>query len=491
MQGNVNIIDANNTLTTQNLTYNVKTKIGKYSNGGTLQNEETNVSSNIGTYNGYTFQSYFKDNVVISNPKYTIESKELTYNTKSKLIKLLDESTIMTEEATIKSKTGTYDTKSKQAYFTSPTTIETNDEIIYANNIAYNEEKGTALLKGKVHIIDLNNNTRLWSDIADFDKKKNTAHARGNVVLEQEQGKNVLFAKDLKFRRNEGYGIATQHVIVIDTAQHSKLQCEQLEFNQYSSFVVATGQPRIRSLLDKDSLFVRADTIVSVDEKLMWVFQTNDQRTKKVHPYLTLLHADSTYKKLSSDSSQPKIIIAHSNVKMYSDSLQAVCDSLIYLQSKAAYSLFKQPVLWNKNQQANADTIHIYLKDDMLYKMHLIQNAFLLSETGYDTFFDQVSGNYIYAYFQEGKIQQVDVNQNAQSIYYPKDDQNAYIGMDRAESGNIRVYFEDESIIRIVKGNDVKGSTTPIDKLIPDAKFLPSFKRFDSLRPKNKSDILK
>lgn len=45
MKGGVQIIDGSNTLNTEELTYNIRTKIGKYVKGGTIQTDETTISS--------------------------------------------------------------------------------------------------------------------------------------------------------------------------------------------------------------------------------------------------------------------------------------------------------------------------------------------------------------------------------------------------------------------------------------------------------------
>ena len=59
LKGGVQIIDGGNTLITDELTYNIRTKIGKYYHGGTIQTEETTISSEEGNYNGYSQQTIY------------------------------------------------------------------------------------------------------------------------------------------------------------------------------------------------------------------------------------------------------------------------------------------------------------------------------------------------------------------------------------------------------------------------------------------------
>lgn len=59
--------------------------------------------------------------------------------------------------------------------------------------------------------------------------------------------------------------------------------------------------------------------------------------------------ADSTF--ASDEEHEPKIIIANHHVRLFSDSLQAVCDSLSYAQSDSVFRLYRNPILWSKTQQ--------------------------------------------------------------------------------------------------------------------------------------------
>ena len=75
-------------------------------------------------------------------------------------------------------------------------------------------------------------------------------------------------------------------------------------------------------------------------------------------------------------------------------------------------------------------------ENNKLKKLQLINNAFLLSLTGFETYYDQVSGIYIDAYFENNEIQQVHVNQNAESIYFAKDDNEGCINNGRQETAS-------------------------------------------------------
>lgn len=493
MKGGVQIIDGSNTLNTEELTYNIKTKIGKYFKSGTIQTEETTISSDEGTYNGYSQQTYFKKNVVVTNAKYNIESKELTYNIKSKVVKILDESTIISDNSTIHSKNGTYDSKTGNAVFTSRTTVETEDQIIIGNKLTYNDQSGNASATGNCIVVDIKNDTKLFADKVDYNKKTGNGKATNNVVVEKEGGKNMLYAQEAIYNKLNGYVKTSGKVVIIDTEQKSILKAGVVEFNENSNFMLATVSPKLITLAEEDSLFMRADTMMSIrirDQKKLEKININQNRKgeKPIFVY-NLLYADSTFKTLENED-EKEIIIAHVVVKLYSDSMQAVCDSLIYNQNDSSFTLFKKPILWSKNQQADADTIVIHTKENKLQELNLINNAFLLSLTGYDTYYDQVSGTYIDAYFINNDIQRVHVNQNAESLYYGKDDSEAYLGSNKSESAEMTVYFNDKEVQKISCIDNPKQVFTPIDKETDATKFLSTFRLLTEKKPKSKAEIL-
>ena len=493
LKDNVQIIDGGNQLITNELIYNIKTKIGKYAHGGSVQTDGTNVSSEIGTYNGYSQQTYFKNDVVVTNEKYSIQSKELTYNIKTKVVKLLDESTIVTENSTIQTRKGQYDSKTGNAVFDSRTTIENEDQVIIGNRITYNDKQGYAKATGNVFVYDTKNDSKLAADIAEYNKLSGYGKATGSVILEQQGGKTILTSKEVEFNKKTGYAKANQDVVVIDTAEKSKLLCGTLEFNDNSGFMLATKNPKLITLADQDSMFMRMDTLISVRNDLM--NQLSDKKNisgDKKNPTPTwmysLLLADSSYR--NEDDSIRKNLIANHHVKLFSDSMQVVCDSLFYSQTDSIFKLFKAPVVWSKDQQSNADTIILKTIANKLSEVNLIQSALLLSKTGYVGLFNQLSGNFIDAYFIDNQIDKVYVNQNAESIYFEKDDEGACIGANKVASAKINAFFKDKELEHIVLLEQPAGDFTPSDELTDATKFLSTFKLFDDRKPMSKEDIL-
>jgi len=460
MTGSVQIQDERNTLYTESVNYNLKTRIGKYDQGGTLQTEETTVSSGEGTYNVGNKVAYFKKDVLITHPKYTIESGELTYQTQTKVIKFLSPSRIMGETDTVITRGGVYDSKNEKAFFNQRTTLISKDQHVTADILEYEEQSG----KGK---------------------------ATGHVVIEQEQGRQLVFADSMIYNKINGYAKATGQVELWDTLEHSRLESDRVEFNRYSGFMLATGYPHLITKLDNDSLYLRADTLLVMqagDAPLLHYVKHSEGKgmNEKSAVVYNLLYSDSGF--IHKDTLQQKLVMANHRVKVFSDSLQAVCDSLAYSQSDSTFRLFKQPVLWNTRHQAVADTIFLVTRMSKLQRAQLLSSAFLCSESARQLY-DQVGGNFMDAWFRDNELQWVHVNQNAECVYYAKDESGAYVGMNRSASSQLDVYFEQKQIDHLVMKENPEGTFYPFDQIAAKDRQLDAFHLYTERRPVHREEI--
>jgi lipopolysaccharide assembly outer membrane protein LptD (OstA) len=484
MKNNVQVFDSGNNLITDDLTYNLRSKIGIYKRGGRLVTDGTTISSDYGKYNGRSKQSYFKGNVFITNADSDIESKELTYNTETKKIVFLDESTVYGKEAMIETKAGTYNQKTGKANFTRRTTIDNENQIITANRLTYNEKTGSGTAKGNVIIFDKEENTTLYATVANYNKETGSGNAKGRVIIIDETENTILYADATRYNKETGYGIATGHVRYIDSNENIELNAGQAEYNEHNDFLVATKHPVLTTINDGDTILIVSDTMISL--RNVDTMNLNNRIIKNGKSTYTLLH-----KKHLESYEDKKIIICNKRVQIYSDSMQAVCDSMLYLQADSMFHLFKKPVVWSSNQQAEGDTISIYMANNKVRKTELRSNSFIVNDTGYPKMYNQIKGKDIDAYFKDNEIENALVMGNAESIYYAENEEKKFIGLNRAEGAKIKILFENKEIQRIVFYNKPKGVFYPMEKIKEKDKFLDSFSWKSELRPKSRRALRK
>jgi len=74
LQKNVRLTDGKATLTTENLEYDVDTKLGIYTNGGRVVNKKSVLTSLEGYYYTDLKDIYFKKNVELKDPEYFLKA---------------------------------------------------------------------------------------------------------------------------------------------------------------------------------------------------------------------------------------------------------------------------------------------------------------------------------------------------------------------------------------------------------------------------------
>lgn len=431
LQGNVSLTDGKNSLWSEELTYNVGTKTGVYTNGGTLQADTTTVSSNEGTYNLNTKEARFKGEVFISDPQYNVTSEDLGYNTGTKVVRFFGPSVVNNEKSELRTSSGTYDSKQQIAHFTTRSSIQNGPQYIEADNLDYNKPTG--------------------------------------------------------------WGIAKGNVIAIDTQNHSTLWGGYASYNEISRKLFARIKPVLRNVNGKDTTYIAADTFYSAPEKSAQQASkiSKDTAVSRKSKAKTNTTAMPPNREAPADSTAPRYYIGFHHVRIWNDSLQGICDSISYSVRDSLMKMMGKPVAWSRESQITGDTLLLYLDTSRINRLYVPNNALIVSRTGPEKaqIYDQVQGKTLTAYFKNNKVDYMIVFPAAESIYYPKDDHGAYLGVNQSEGERMRLFFKDSKIHRIIIEQEVKQKMTPIDKANLRAMRLSRFQWQEEKRPKSKDEL--
>ena len=195
----------------------------------------------------------------------------------------------------------------------------------------------------------------------------------------------------------------------------------------------------------------------------------------------------------TADTTAPMYFLAWNHVRMFSDSMQGKCDSVCYTRYDSTIRMINDPILWAHNSQITGDTILLHLDSSELKDVYIPNNAFTVSQSGPPKaeLFDQVQGKTLTAYFKDNNIEHMVVVPDAEFIYYPKDEQGAYMGAQQGGCVRMLVFFHDQAVsgIKLQQENHVVG--TPMDKVDIPNNHLSRFRWQPELRPKNKEELFK
>ncbi len=189
----------------------------------------------------------------------------------------------------------------------------------------------------------------------------------------------------------------------------------------------------------------------------------------------------------SEDSS--RYFLAFHHVRIFSDSLQSVCDSLFLSAKDSVFRLFYSPVIWSGHTQITGDTIYLYTKNKKPERLYAFEKGMIVNKTT-QGFYNQISGKTINGFFIDAAIDYMRVKgSQAESIYYAQDEDSAYIGMNRATGDVIDLYFKNDDLKKVLFVNDVKGKMYPMRHIPEDQRFLKDFIWLYEKRPKNKLEL--
>jgi lipopolysaccharide export system protein LptA len=433
LQKNVRLTDGKATLTTNNLEYDVETKLGIYTNGGKVVNNKKSVlTSTEGYYYTDLKDIYFKKNVELKDPAYYLKSDSLLYNTESEVARFIAETFIKdSSNRNIITKEGYYDTKNKKAEFGLRPVIQDGPRRYTGNTIITNDSTHISQIIGNAIIVDTTDATTVIA---------------GEVLANNETGTMLAFNKPLMIVKQDQDSI----FITADTLFSARL-----------SDLYKAGDS-VKTLSASDS--VQVDTIKTV---------------KVVNPK----EKDST----------DRYFQAFYHVRIFSDSVQAVSDSMFYSFKDSVFRLYKDPVVWSKENQVTGDTILLFTKNKKADRFKVFENSLLVSKVQGD-FFNQVKSLRMDGYLTDGSIDSVRARGFAECVYYMQNEDSSFTGVNQSSSDVIDIYFASDStggraLQRVVFRSAVKGTLWPMRAKTPEELRLQNFKWLDDRRPKTKYEL--
>lgn len=492
--GQVVLVNGKQELYTTKLRYDLANKIATYTNGATMTNGKSQIVSRRGYYVVEEKEVYLKGDVVVTDPEFTIRTDTMTFNTEAQLVRFVAPTLISQRGSKIYTERGFYDMTNDFAEFDQNPQYEKDGQLGRARKMRYEGNLKEYTLEGDAHIEDPKKGEIADADVIRYNADNEKTLLRGNAhfrdstrdiqgaeirydsrnKIYQLAGRgrvsdppNIIEADTLDFNDVLGNGLALGSVIWQDTSSDYTVLSWRMDYNKKSQYLNAFGgfgekgaggRPMMKSLIDRDTLFMSADT-------------------------LTSFKPDS--------SSDVRQLYAHRDVRIFKSDLQAVCDSLTFSSADSIFWFYKidtLPVIWSDTSQFSGDTIRMQLKNNKLDRLWLRQNSLVInSEDG--LLFNQIKGRNTTAYFRDDEVREMLVEGNAQAVYYALDDQRAYIGLNETACSEMRLFFGDNKVESIKFYQQPSGKFIPMKQAGKETKKLEGFFWDQKRRPKGVKDL--
>ena len=401
-------------------------------------------------YNGNNRMAKIRRNVKLLYKETTLTTENLDFDLGKNVGYYMDSAHIVRGENILTSKEGYYYTKKDLFNFKEDVIVRNPDYTIYSDTMDFNTETEIAYFNGPTSIVSDTN--YIYCESGWYNTQTNISRLYKNAYLSSKD--QCISGDSLYYERENGYGVARRNVEIIDTTQHIILRSNYAVYHEKDKRSMLTDSALFIQVGEKDSLYMHADTLRS-----------------------------------EPDTAGQKILKAYYHVKLFKTDFQGKCDSLSYSFTDSTIRLFHEPVLWYNQYQETATFIDILTKDKNVDKMNLKQNAFIINRKD-TSMFDQIKGKDMVCHFKNGKMQKIYVNGNSQTIFYPEDE-NGFIGMNKAESSDMIIYFDEGEMDYIKFYPKPVSVLYPLSQVPENEKKLKGFKWLEKYRAKNKEDIFR
>ncbi len=495
LYGGVVLVNGQQQLFTERMRYDLANKIATYHTRARMTNGKSQLVSRHGYYYVNEHEIFFKGDVVVTDPEFTMRTDTMAFNTETQLVRFVAPTLISQPKGKIYTEGGFYDIENNFAEFDVNPQYEREGQRGRATKMRYSGATKEYVLEGDAYIDDLSKDQRTKADVIRYNTETEVTVLRGyayardsvreyrgqEITLDgrnknyQLSGRgqvsdppNIIEADSLNFNDLLGGGLALGGVVWKDTASDFTILAHRMDYNKQSSYLNAfgsvgsdgaAGRPLMKSLIDRDTLYLSADTLTS-------------------------------YKPDS--ATDVRLLLAHRDVRIFKSDMQAVADSMSFSSADSIFWFYKidrLPVMWSDTSQFSGDTVRMLLKNKTLDRIWLRRNALVInSEDG--QFYNQIAGRNTTAFFREEQLREMLVEGNAQAIYYALDDKRAYIGLNETQCSEMRLFFGDNKVENIKFYQEPTGKFIPMKKAGKEAKKLEGFFWERLRRPKGVADLL-
>lgn len=424
-----------------------------------VQGDTLTLTSDILYYNGMDQLARSRENVVLTHRQTVLYTDSLDYDRLYDLGYFFEGGRLVDEENQLTSDWGEYSPKTHQAVFNynvkmiNPLPPAESKVIIVSDTLHYNTQNKIAHLIGPSNVDS--GTSHCYTEDGYYNTVTEDFYLLNRSIL-TDQGK-VLTGDSLCWNKNDSVGEAFYNAVYTDDINKNMMTGNYCYYDDKTGYAMGTDSAQVIDYSQGDTMYLHADTFK--------LFSYN---------YRT----DSVYRNMH----------AYNHVRGYRKDIQAVCDSMVYTGTDSCLTMYKDPILWQQNQQIVGEEIKMFLNDSTMDSVQVLRQA-LTCERIDSVMYNQVAGQEIHTYFRDGKVYLTHVIRNTLVNYYPYDSDSLLIGMNHLESTELKMYMDEQQQVDHIWAPASDGTMYPLFLVPPAERYLPGFAWFDYIRPVDKDDI--
>ena len=402
-----------------------------------------------------------------------IRSEKLTYYSGSKVLELTDSVFFTDNEVSLETDRLTYYREEGMGQYFEGGILRDSANTLSSERGYYYQKEHLARFKEKVKLV--NEDYTLETDTLSYNTQTDVVYFQAPTLIYDE--KSELYTEQGWYDTRNELAFLYQKPYAQDSV--NRLSADTIYYNHKTDSGWAKKQVKLRDL-DKD-LFVFGE---------YGVFRQNPNKTYIADSAYAInylegdtlyMFADTLYAEQDSNQKRQQIR-AFRKVRIFMTGMQAIADSLVYLQDDSMMTFFHDPVLWSGTNQLTGDTVRIFFTGKYVDSLSVGKKAFMVTKE--DTVgFSQIKSKYMHAKFRENDLVRMDNTGNVESLFYTEDDKGGYMGLNSAKCTDMTVRFKENKPVRINFKENPEGSFQPIHEVLFKDMKLEGFVWREAERP--------
>jgi len=437
LYGQVTLKEGEKLLHTNELTYDIDSKTAYYNTGGTIIEGENTIKSREGYYYSRMKKAKLLGNVSFKDSTKTMLTDSIIYLSDREQLNFISPTTIIEDSTEIYGESGIY-------------RLEENKGVL-SQNIKVTSKEGTVITSS---VLKIDQNIGEYTFLIDPIIKEDDGTARGDTIIYYSNERYVDLNGNATYHGSKESIQAPRIRYHLDTEQYATLGRSKVinDQNKIEADEITSDSTNTTylngavSIIDyEEGLNLTSDYAIK-KENSMKAFSEDEHQPLMIYS----MKDDSLYIKADTlmmtenyegTDSMSQVYNAITAVQFMKSDVYGRANNFIYQKTDSLIIMSQSPVLWSDSLQMSADTILLYLVDNQIHKIELIQNAFILSpeEGGH---LNQIKADKITSIIHEGEIKKSIAEMNAEMLYLVRND-NKYEGINITKSKEMHFEFED------------------------------------------------
>ena len=415
------------------------------------QADTITLTSQYAEYNGNTNFAYASGNVVLTEPNSTLTTETLYFDRNKQQAFYRTGGKVVDTASTLTSNIGRYFAEEKRYQFLSNVVLVNPEYTIHTNQLDFYTETGHAYLYGESTITT--ETSIVYCERGFYDTRNEKGYFMRNARIDYDN--RTVYGDSLYFDQKKNFASATNNIRVIDTLNNSIVRGHYAEVFRDKDSVFITKRALAITVRDNDSIYMHADTIRITGKP------------------------------------EHRILKGFYDARMYKSDMSGKADSIYSDEKLGITKMLRNPILWSGENQMTGDTIHLLSNTvtEQLDTLKVFNNAFLIQKDSLG--YNQVKGDILIGLFTENELDTININRNAEVIFYTRNDEEELIGINHTRASSIQITLLEQEIetIRFIRQAD--GKLYPESQFPENARILRGFLWRGDERLLSKEDLFK